>query len=49
MWTLKYDTNEPIYETKTESGHREQTVGCPGEGGGRGMDWELGTRRWKQV
>ena len=20
MWNLKYDTNEPIYETETESG-----------------------------
>ena len=20
MWSLKYDTNEPIYETETESG-----------------------------
>ena len=34
MWNLKYDTNEPIYETETESGHREQTGGCQ-----RGGSW----------
>ena len=38
MWNLKYDTNELIYETKTDSqkqthGHREQTCGCQGGGG----------------
>ena len=38
MWNLKYDTNELIYETETDSqkqthGHREQTCGCQGGGG----------------
>ena len=28
MWNLKYDTNEPIYETETESW--TQTCGCQG-------------------
>ena len=28
MWNLKYDTNELIYETETDS----QTRGCQGEG-----------------
>ena len=37
MWDLKYDTNEPIYETKTDR-HREQTCGCQG-GGGVGEGW----------
>ena len=33
MWNLKYDTNEPTYETETESG----TGVCQGGGGwGRG-------------
>ena len=36
MWTLKYDTNELIYETQTDS-HREQSYGCQG-GGGWGRD-----------
>ena len=37
MWNLKYDTNEFINETKTDSQiHREQTVGCQGKDGGRG-------------
>ena len=42
MWNLKYDTNEPIYETETESG--TQTGGCQGGG-----DWErVGVRVWDQ-
>ena len=32
MWNLKHDTNEPIYETETDS-QRVQTCGC--QGGGR--------------
>ena len=37
MWNLKYYTNEPIYETKTD---REQTCGCQpgGQGAGGGRD-----------
>ena len=27
MWTIKYDTNEPIHKTETDS-HREHTCGC---------------------
>ena len=34
MWNLKYDTNELIYETETDSQAREQTCGCQGAGGG---------------
>ena len=29
---IKYDTNEPINERETETGHREQTGGCQGRG-----------------
>ena len=31
MWNLKYDTNEVIYETETDS-QREQTCGCQSRG-----------------
>ena len=42
MWNLKYDTNEFINETKTDSQiHREQTDGCQGKDGGRGWGWGL--------
>ena len=44
MWNLKYDPNEPIYRTETDS-QREQTCGCQGEGGGGGLDWEFGVSR----
>ena len=46
MWNLKYDTNQCICETETDSiRHREQTCGCPGERGG--MNWEFGVSRCK--
>ena len=34
IWNLKYDTNELIYETETDSGHRnrEENSGCQGLG-----------------
>ena len=41
MWNLKYDTNEPIYETETESWHKEQTGGCQ-QGW---MEWDTGISR----
>ena len=44
MWSLKYDTNEPIYETETKSGTYEQIGGCQGGGG-----WErVGVGVWDQ-
>ena len=43
MWTLKYNTNEPIYETEVDSRHREQTCGCQrGEKVSEGWTWRLG-------
>ena len=30
---------------KQNQGHREQTSGCQGVGGGRGMEWEFGISR----
>ena len=35
MWNLKYDTNEHIYETETDSDI--ETCGC--QGGGAGERW----------
>ena len=34
MWKLKYDANEPLYETESHR-HREQTCGCRGRVRGR--------------
>ena len=48
MWNLKYDTNEPIYETETESGTENRLVVAKGEGDSeRGMNWEFGISRCK--
>ena len=33
MWNLKYDTNEHVYETETDSQTTEQTCGSRGWGG----------------
>ena len=38
MWTLKYDTNEPIYETETESLTKRTDWGLP-RGKGEGERW----------
>ena len=37
MWNLKYDTNELIYKTETDS-QTERHVVAKGEGDGGGMD-----------
>ena len=41
MENLKYNTNEPVYETQTDDGHGEQTCGCQG-GGAEGWTGSLG-------
>ena len=41
MWNLKYDANQHIYETKTDS-QIEQTCGCQGWGVGEGRIGSLG-------
>ena len=48
MWNLKYDTNELIYETETDS-YRGQTCGYQGAGGedGKGMDQKFKSSRYK--
>ena len=47
-WNLKYDTNEPIYKTETDSQTERTDLWLPsGRGGERGMDWEFGVSRCK--
>ena len=41
MWNLKYDTNEPIYDTKQNQRHREQTGDCQGRRGWKREDVEV--------
>ena len=47
MGNLKYDTNEPTYET--ESGTQRIDRWLPRGWGGKGMDVQFGVRRWKLV
>ena len=48
MWNLKYDTNELIYETETDSLTQEADLWLPRElEGGREMNWEFGISRCK--
>ena len=43
MWNLKYDTNEPIYETETESQTQRTDWWLPrGQGVGEGWTGSLG-------
>ena len=50
MWNLKYDTNERIYETQTDSQTERTDLWLPrGRGGRGGKDWELGISRCKLV
>ena len=46
MWNLKYDTNEPIYETETDSQRKDVWLPKVRRGGGR-MHWEFGVSRCK--
>ena len=46
MWNLKYDTNEIIYESKTDSQTQRPDLWLPRrKGQGAGMDWESGISR----
>ena len=47
MWNLKYDINEPIYETEAESQTENRLVVAKGEEVGGGMEWEVGVSRCK--
>ena len=44
-WNLKYDINELIYETETDSQTENRFVVAKGKGGGDGMDWKFGISR----
>ena len=46
-WNLKYDTDEPIYETETEPQTENRLVVAKGEEVGGGMEWEVGDSRRK--
>ena len=42
MWNLKYDTNEPIYKTETDSDIENRLVVAKGKGVGEGWSGSLG-------
>ena len=47
MWHLKYNTNEHIYETETDSDIENRLVVAKGKGKWGGKDWEFGVSRCK--
>ena len=47
VWNLKYDTNESIYETETESQTQNRLVVAKRVGGGGRMEWEVEVSRYK--
>ena len=47
MWNLKYDTDEPVYETETES-YVENRPGVARMEGGR-TEWEIGVIMYRMV
>ena len=49
MWNLRYDTNEPIYETETDPQTEYRLVVAEGKGGGGRKVWEFGISRCKLV
>ena len=46
MWNLKYNTNEPVYKTETDT-QAWRTCGCQVGGGGCEMNWEFRVSRCK--
>ena len=48
MWNLKYDTNQHIYETETDSQTENRLRVARREVVGLGKNWELGIRMGKQ-
>ena len=47
MWHLRYDTNEPIYKTETDSQTWRIDLWLPKWGGGSGMGWEFEVSKYK--
>ena len=49
MWNIKYDTNEFIHKTETDSHTQKTSLQLPKEKTGRGrINKEFGTSRYKQ-
>ena len=48
MWNLKYDTNQHIYETETDSQTEHRLVVARREVARLGKNWELGISRCKR-
>ena len=46
MWNLKYDTNELIYETETDSGQRKQIYSYQRAMGRGGINYKFGIIRY---
>ena len=52
MWSLNYNINQTVYETKTESDKESRLVAAKWAGGGGregGKDWELRLCRGKRL
>ena len=49
MWNLKYDTNEHICETETDSQIWRTDLLPRGRGAGGGKDWEFGISICKRL
>ena len=49
MWNLKYDTDELIYKTETDSQKQKQTCGCQEEGVGGRINGEFRISRYKPL
>ena len=49
MWNLKYDTDEPTYETVTDSQAQRTVKAVKGVRGWGGKDWEFAISRCKLV
>ena len=48
MWNLKYDTDELIYKTETDSQTQKTNLWLPKvKGGGGGKNWEFEISRYK--
>ena len=49
LWNLKYNTNEPIYKTETDSQTENRLAIAKGEGAGEKMEWEVGASHMKTI
>ena len=49
MWNLKYDTNEAIYKTETDSQTQRTDLWLPKRVTWEGMDWEFGGQQMQTI